>query len=348
MSDSVAQPARDPAAPALGPDGAKMSRGVGLRSARLWLGLGLSAASVYLVVRGITWAEVSSTLLHVRWWPVLLAWLVVIVTLASKAERWRLLFWPQHRQVGWLRLFGIMLAGQLVNFAFPGRVGDLGRIYFVGQGGGVRRAVVATSIAVEKTVDLIMTLALLALLLPVMAVPGWLRDSALGLTVVTLLLLLTLAGLTWWGGGALPWLSLPLRILPERVQRPLADQLALALTGLRALRQARILAGVVVLVRGRLGHVGPDELPGVHGPRPGLGLEGGTLPVTRADAGHGHPFLSREDRSLSLSCSARPGAVCRRETGRPQRLADPVRDCLQPGRRCWERFSSPGSGRAWS
>ncbi len=245
MSDSVAQPARDPAAPALGPDGAKMSRGVGLRSARLWLGLGLSAASVYLVVRGITWAEVSSTLLHVRWWPVLLAWLVVIVTLASKAERWRLLFWPQHRQVGWLRLFGIMLAGQLVNFAFPGRVGDLGRIYFVGQGGGVRRAVVATSIAVEKTVDLIMTLALLALLLPVMAVPGWLRDSALGLTVVTLLLLLTLAGLTWWGGGALPWLSLPLRILPERVQRPLADQLALALTGLRALRQARILAGVV-------------------------------------------------------------------------------------------------------
>lgn len=246
MSDSVAQPARDPAASAGPvPEPAEMSRRFGLRSVRLWFGLALSAASVYLVVRGITWAEVSGTLLHVRWWPVLLAWLVVIVTLASKAERWRLLFWPQHRRVGWWRLFGIMLAGQLINFAFPGRVGDLGRIYFVGQGSGVRRAVAATSIAVEKAVDLIMTLALLALLLPVMAVPGWLRDSALGLTVVTLLLLLALACLTWWGGGALPWLSLPLRILPERVQRPLADQLALALTGLRALRQARILAGVI-------------------------------------------------------------------------------------------------------
>ena len=227
------------------PDLAEPFRRSTWRDVRLWIGLILSALSVYLVVRGVSWSEVVRALVGVHIPFVLLAWSIVLVTLAAKMERWRLLFWPHHRNLGRTKLFGIMLAGQLMNFAFPGRVGDMARIYYVGEGGNVRRAHALTTIAIEKTVDLIMTLALLAVLLPIMSVPTWLQDSAVGLTVLTALLTLILIGLAWWGQGALPWLALPLHLLPQRFSKPLHEQLNLALTGLGALRQTEIVVGVV-------------------------------------------------------------------------------------------------------
>jgi hypothetical protein len=209
------------------------------------VGLVFSALSVYLVVRGLSWSEVIDALMSAHMQFVLLAWSLVFVTLAAKMERWRLLFWPHHTALGRGRFFAIMLAGQLVNFALPGRVGDMVRIYYVGEKGNIRRAHALTTIAVEKTVDLIMTLALLALLLPIMSVPAYLQNSAAGLAVVTALLTVTLIGLTWWGRGALSWLAVPLRLLPQRLSTPLREQLDMALAGLRALRQIRVVIGIL-------------------------------------------------------------------------------------------------------
>jgi len=212
---------------------------------RLWVGLILSALSVYLVVRGLSWSDVVDALMSVHMQFVLVAWGLVFVTLAAKMERWRLLFWPHQAALGRGRFFGIMLAGQLVNFAFPGRVGDMVRIYYVGEENSIRRAHALTTIGIEKTIDLIMTLALLAVLLPIMSVPAYLQNSAAGLTVVTAVLTVMLIGLTWWGRGALSWLALPLRLLPRRLSTPLHEQLDMALAGFHALRQGRVVVGVL-------------------------------------------------------------------------------------------------------
>jgi len=222
----------------------KLPLKVTLRSVRLWVGLAISALTLFLLLRGITWDDVIATLLQVQIQYVVLALLTVLVTIAAKVERWRLLFWPQHRQVHWVRLFFILLAGQLINFAFPGRLGDVARVYYVGQDGQVRHAHVVTTIAVEKMLDLIMTLALLALLLPLMSVPGWLQDSTQGLLGITFLLLLVLVTMTLMGQRIFPLLTWPLRLLPHRFQEPARHHLELAMEGLKALRQGRILAGV--------------------------------------------------------------------------------------------------------
>jgi len=217
---------------------------VNWRSARLWAGLAISAATVFLLVKGITWEEVVSTLRHIQVSYMILALLIVLVTTAAKVERWRLLFWPKSHQIGWIRLFGIILAGQMINFAFPGRMGDVARIFYVSQEKRIRRAHVVTTIGVEKMLDLIMTLALLVLLLPFMSVPLWLQDSTHGLLIVTLLLIVVLGTLTWQGHRLLPWFIRLLGLLPQRFRSLAQGQLEHAMEGLGVLRQGRMVAGI--------------------------------------------------------------------------------------------------------
>ncbi len=215
-----------------------------LRDARLWFGVAVSAGSIYLLSRGVSWGEVLATLGQLEMLPALLALLIVLVTGIAKMERWRWLFWPHQANVGRVWLYGVLLAGQMINFAFPSRLGELSRVYYVGRSGPVRRAHVLTSIAVEKTVDLVMTLALLAVLLSVMPVPAWLHGSVKTLSFAVLVLLLILLALTWKEHYARRGLAWPIRYFPQRFQEPARRQLELALAGLNALRQGRVLAGV--------------------------------------------------------------------------------------------------------
>jgi len=215
-----------------------------LRDARLWFGVAVSAGSIYLLSRGVSWGEVLSTLGHLQVLPALLAVLIVLVTGIAKAERWRWLFWPHQKSVGRVWLYGVLLAGQMINFAFPSRLGEVTRVYYVGRSGQVQSAHVLTSIAVEKTVDLVMTLALLAALLSVMPVPEWLHGSVKTLSLAVLALLLILFVLTWQEHYAGRWLAWPIRFFPARFQEPARRQLALALAGLLALRQGKVLVEV--------------------------------------------------------------------------------------------------------
>jgi uncharacterized protein (TIRG00374 family) len=102
---------------------------------------------------------------------VLLAVGATVLTPLVKTVRWRWLFYPEQLQSTTLELSGPLVIGQAVNLIVPGRFGELARTYLGGEETGVSKPYVFGTIAAEKLIDLIALAGLVAVLVPVVALP---------------------------------------------------------------------------------------------------------------------------------------------------------------------------------
>jgi len=157
-----------------------------------WIGLALSLACIFLIAQKMDFARVWTALAQADYWWVVLALTNVVLILALKAVRWRLLFYPEHKGIGYRELFAALTIGVLINFASPVRLGDVVRGYLVGA---KRRNVAHTmgTIAVEKLVDVIALAVMLLALVPTIALPDWLLRPSWILGAVALGLLTSFA-----------------------------------------------------------------------------------------------------------------------------------------------------------
>lgn len=217
---------------------------LGVDRVRLWGGTALSVLFLVLAFRGIDFAELWDTLAQVNYGLVLVAVGTIIATSMAKAARWRLLFYPCHRQRRYSKLLAILFIGQIVNIVIPPRLGELARAYLVGEIEGESKALALGTIAVEKAADLLMVLLLFVGLLLTMAVPRWVREPGVGVATVTLVLLGTLVLSAHYKERLLSAFSRLLGILPELAQVRLMGHLQAALDSLEVFRRWDVSIGV--------------------------------------------------------------------------------------------------------
>jgi uncharacterized protein (TIRG00374 family) len=161
-----------------------------LRATRFWLGILLSLLALYLVARDVRWTEVCAALSKADLLVLLLALGSVLLNTWAKAARWRLLLYPTHSRVSMLNCLSALLAGQLANALLPARLGDLMRAYFIGERASISKVFALATTVVEKAMDSVMLLLLIAVLSPWTPMPSWLRRSSLIVSGVLAALLL--------------------------------------------------------------------------------------------------------------------------------------------------------------
>jgi glycosyltransferase 2 family protein len=116
------------------------------------LGIAVSAACVYLALRGVDVGETASLLGGARLTWIALATAFVVADLVLRAFRWQGLIAPIHRvPIG--RLSGYMLVGYLANNVLPARLGELVRSHYLGDREGISRSVTLGTVVVERVVD---------------------------------------------------------------------------------------------------------------------------------------------------------------------------------------------------
>lgn len=184
---------------------------------RFWLGLAISLACLFLAVRIIDLGEASATLARAQVLPILLALATLAITLAAKALRWKVLFYPRYGQVQFVNAFPVLIIGQMANSLFPLRLGEVARAYLIGEREEVSKAFALGTIALEKAIDMFMALLLLVALIPWMPLPAWAAASGetmaltFGLLLVTTMVLIyqkgRIAGIVGRFLQALPLLS---------------------------------------------------------------------------------------------------------------------------------------------
>lgn len=211
---------------------------------RLWqvvLGVLVSTLTLYLAVRHVDLAQVWQALRAARPGWIGLALLSVALSILAKAYRWKLLL----PGVPFGRLLLALLAGAMLNYYLPARLGDFSRAYAAGEP-GEGRARALGSVALEKVFDLVAYALLFVLLLLLRPLPEWASRS--GLTAL-LAALVGVAGtilVAYQRGYFLKLVERWLSKLPLSWQRLLGSRLQAALASLDALQGTRQLVGLSI------------------------------------------------------------------------------------------------------
>lgn len=213
------------------------------RQRNLWIGLFVSGAALVLALLGIDLRQVAETLKQAEYVYLIPATVGILAYLLARSVRWRLLLGPD---VSLARAFWVTNIGYLVSNVLPFRLGDPARAVAIGLGGGVRMSAALSTVVVERVLDMLMVVLLLALTVPFVGEAGWTREAGMlggAAALTSLAVLVVLAQRPEWGQRALRGgLARVPRIDPERW----AGALGGLLEGLAALRSCRRTAGLLV------------------------------------------------------------------------------------------------------
>ncbi|MBC8264195.1 MAG: flippase-like domain-containing protein [Anaerolineales bacterium] len=186
-----------------------------IRGIQVALGTGLSAVFLWLAFRDVPLSQVVAAFSQADYRFVALALALVLVSPLARAARWRLLYHPDQKGLGYLRLAEVLLISQMLNIVVPARLGEVARIYFMGKIESRSRSRTLGTIAVEKWLDILMLL-LLVLLVPIfVSLPPWFRDSWVSLAVFASAFLGVALALSYGKGWLLALVESALRFLPE-------------------------------------------------------------------------------------------------------------------------------------
>lgn len=148
-----------------------------LLSLGLLAGVAVSAAALVVVFYKVDWSALGAVLGRVN--PLLLAGpsILVLGNVLTRAARWRVMLLPLHRYRLIRDMLSVYLMGYMANMLLPLKVGEALRPVLLTRRGGARLSAVLPSVVLEKLVDMVAMLLVLAGCLALMEVS---RDTLRG------------------------------------------------------------------------------------------------------------------------------------------------------------------------
>ncbi|MBN1262549.1 MAG: flippase-like domain-containing protein [Anaerolineae bacterium] len=151
----------------------------------------LSLVALVVALRGIDFAVVGEALRRVHWGWLGVTFVLVVVILFVRAQRWRVLL--DNRLSLW-DSWGLIVIGYLISGVLPLRAGDPARAVGASVRGPVNVLAALSTVVVERVFDMLLILVLLVATLPL--VPGlqtYVAEGQLSETI-SVNLVLTLSG----------------------------------------------------------------------------------------------------------------------------------------------------------
>jgi uncharacterized protein (TIRG00374 family) len=215
------------------------------RRLRLLIGIVLSLAFLYLAMRHVDWSEFGELVRAADYVFLVPALVTVVATNWVRAYRWRLLMYPdRHLPVS--RVFAIVNIGYLFNNILPAKAGEVVRGYMVGReiSGGYGQA--ASSLLIERMLDVLAVVLILVVLLPFVSVPAWVTQGGILFGTVSLVGLVALLVLARFGDRGIAWLWRLLGRLPLIGRPAVRTLLENLVSGLQVLTNLRLLPGILL------------------------------------------------------------------------------------------------------
>ncbi len=214
-----------------------------LEAIKLLVGFALSVLSLVLIIHDIDISAMMQTVLASDYPLVLVSFLTVVLTVAAKAFRWRLLL---VAELPFAKALSYLIIGQMINTLVPLRFGELSRIYLATEKQGVSPAVALGSIVLEKSIDTLFLLFSVLIVLPFMVMPGRMFASALVSSALAVLLPIT-GAIVLQKRDALLFGSARIgRLAPERLASALSRELDSLAKLLREIRDLRRITALTV------------------------------------------------------------------------------------------------------
>ncbi len=224
---------------------------------RFWLGLTISVLFLGLLFWQIDLSEMVTHLREANYiYLVPGIALYFAIAVVFRTIRWRLLLAPMKR-IGTGRLFPVVIVGYMANNILPVRMGEIVRSYYLGQREDVSKSATLATIAVERIMDGVVLLFLLAaasVFLPLGLIEGVAEDTGIPWQIMvagTTVPFLGAMGLVWFTANHPRWLLATVRWatapLPMRIQALVRQVVENGIDGLEALKDSKRLSMLFAL-----------------------------------------------------------------------------------------------------
>ena len=213
---------------------------------RLLLGLLLGGAGLLLALQNSKPAELLAAFARADFGYVLLGLVVISATMAAKSWRWGMLFPPPAPPLPFGALFWSLSLGQLINSAIPFvRLGEVARVYRLGEATSVSRARALGTLVVEKVLELMTVVVLVALLLPFFVLPRFTVEAVWASALAGAAAFVVLFLFAAHPEQALRLVTWSTQWLPAALRARLLPLFTAGLEGVAALRSRRALLGLL-------------------------------------------------------------------------------------------------------
>lgn len=172
----------------------------------------LGVLFLWLAFRGIEFSEVMESARDMSWWWIIPFTIATLVAHYIRALRWEMLFTNKQKTPSKITLYTGVMFGYLVNIPLP-RVGEVARPVYVAQQVGESNSKIIGTIVLERIVDLIGMLLLMAFVVVFLIADPQVLSRLFGIditdtaTQIDLLLTLGIFGIIVLSGiGLLYWL----------------------------------------------------------------------------------------------------------------------------------------------
>lgn len=141
-------------------------------------GILVSLASLALLMSNVDWERLWVALQGANYWLLIPATLSVMLAVAFRVVRWRLLLKPVA-PVAPVKLLYSITIGYLVNTVLPGRLGELARVYVLARLARLSPLPILSTVAVDRILDVVVLALLLSAAIPMADLPLWVSQSGL-------------------------------------------------------------------------------------------------------------------------------------------------------------------------
>lgn len=143
------------------------------------IGLSVSAAAVYLSLRQIDFPALGAALRSADYRYLLPALAAQASCFFLKGNAWRYLLRPAKKNISPLATTSVLIVGLMVNNLLPAKMGELARAYLMGERERLPKSLCLSTVLVEHLLDILVLLGFLLVLLPLVALPPWLKTGGL-------------------------------------------------------------------------------------------------------------------------------------------------------------------------
>jgi len=223
-----------------------MNRTALLSFLKLSLPFLLSAFFLWLAFREIQIAELWDSLRSASPLTILLASALAIIAILLRAWRWQILLEPL-KPLPFKRVYPITMIGFMANNLLPAHAGEVVRAYLIAREENLSGMAALATVGLERILDLVALVSILAFVMISVELPDWLRFSALALGVAAWLIL----GILYFTSDADSPLRRMLfrliRLMPGKLQDFAADKLNSIIEGVHIIRSGPKLMRLIAM-----------------------------------------------------------------------------------------------------
>lgn len=211
----------------------------------VWGGIILSIISLYLAFAGqkIDWGLVWAAMGNVDWLWIVATIIPYTLTIAGKVFRHQVLFYPDKPPLD--KLNNGLLISYLFNTALPARPGEVIRAYYIGETTGISMVRTLSTIFVEKVLDILTLVIMLACVLPFAPLPAELQGLVISLTITMVLIFIVLVIFAAQPQLAHRLIGAVAKRLPEKIGTRIVGLVAQIINGLTPLANIRLAPALI-------------------------------------------------------------------------------------------------------